>query len=406
MTYIRSSFLIICFLAQSIFGMAQFKTIQLFNPQTNDHTPVIKMGENLIFSFDELNKNYQNYDYKIVRYDRNWQPSSAFVSEFLNGSERNRIQNYKNSFNTRVNYTHYEVKIPNNDFSFTLSGNYGIQVLKSGSDEVLIEKRFYLVQPLADVGVSVERINSDDVNNQRVAVVVNSPSIDFIQSNDYDLVIMQNNNTHISKTLDNPTFTQSHQLIYKSFDTNFAGSAEFEYFDTKNIDIAGMTTQNILRDNIYNVFLYRVSYPDGVYEDQPDLDGDFYIRNMNATPQNSAFEADYAEIHFFLEDFEPKGEENICVVGAFNNFSCTDDSVLRFNSEFDVWETKILLKQGYYNYSFATKNQEGVMDFSSVTGSHWQTENKYGALLYLKPWGQRYDLLVGYGEGFSKPPYR
>lgn len=96
----------------------------------------------------------------------------------------------------------------------------------------------------------------------------------------------------------------------------------------------------------------------------------------------------------------------MCVVGAFNDFSCTDDSVLHFNSEFDVWETKILLKQGYYNYSFATRNEDQQMDYASVTGSFWETENKYSALLYIKPWGQRYDLLVGYGEGYSKPPYK
>ncbi|MCK0206036.1 type IX secretion system plug protein [Ornithobacterium rhinotracheale] len=403
----RNLMIIICLLVQNATAWAQLKTIQLFNPQTNDHTPVVKIGENLIFSFDDLNQNYQNYDYKIVRYNRNWEPSAAFVSEFLEGAQRNRFRNYKSSFNTRVNYMHYEVKFPNADFSFKLSGNYGIQLLKSGSNEVLAEKRFYVVQPLADVGVSVERINNNKAKNQRVAVVVNSPSLDFFKSNDYDLFIMQNNNPKASKTLGNPTFTQSHQLIYKSFDTNFAGGAEFEFFDTKNIDIAGMTTQNILRDRVYNVFLYRVSYPEHrVYEDQPDLDGDYYIRNMATTPQNSAFEADYAEIHFFLEDFEPKGQENVCVVGAFNDFSCTDDSVLHFNSEFDVWETKILLKQGYYNYSFATRNEDQQMDYASVTGSFWETENKYSALLYIKPWGQRYDLLVGYGEGYSKPPYK
>lgn len=140
----------------------------------------MKIGENLIFSFDDLNQNYQNYDYKIVRYNRNWEPSAAFVSEFLEGAQRNRFRNYKSSFNTRVNYMHYEVKFPNADFSFKLSGNYGIQLLKSGSNEVLAEKRFYVVQPLADVGVSIERINNNKAKNQRMAVVVNSPSLDFL----------------------------------------------------------------------------------------------------------------------------------------------------------------------------------------------------------------------------------
>ena len=37
-----------------IFGQ-NIKSIQLFNPQTNDETPVIGFGEQLILRFDDLN---------------------------------------------------------------------------------------------------------------------------------------------------------------------------------------------------------------------------------------------------------------------------------------------------------------------------------------------------------------
>ena len=44
----------------------------------------------------------------------------------------------------------------------------------------------------------------------------------------------------------------------------------------------------------------------------------------------------------------------------------------------------------------------GKIDPSYVSGSFWQTENQYQALFYYRPWGQRYDVLMGYGTGNSR----
>ena len=204
MIFIRNIFLVSFFLGFSHLSFSQIKTAQLFNPQTNDHTPIINLGEKLIFSFDELNKGYQSYNYKIIRYDRNWNPSNIFTSEFLKGSDTNRIRNYKSSFNTRVRYTNYNVEIPNKDFDFILSGNYAIQVLKPYSNTPLVEKRFYVVNQNADIGVSVERVNND----QRISVVASSERVDFLKSTDIQLLIFKNNNFNESVVKESATFTQ------------------------------------------------------------------------------------------------------------------------------------------------------------------------------------------------------
>ena len=59
---------------------------------------------------------------------------------------------------------------------------------------------------------------------------------------------------------------------------------------------------------------------------------------------------------------------------------------------------KIYLKQGFYNYILATKNQDGSLNFGEINGSFWQTENLYQAYLYYRPFGRNYDGLIGYGE--------
>ena len=50
MKFLKFTFLLLSVL---VFGQ-KIKSVQLFNPQTNDETPVIKFGEQLVLNFDDL----------------------------------------------------------------------------------------------------------------------------------------------------------------------------------------------------------------------------------------------------------------------------------------------------------------------------------------------------------------
>lgn len=407
---IRFSLIVVFFAA--LVHAQNIQTAQLFNPQTNDLSPVISMDEYLVFSFDDMDAGYKRYEYKIVRYDRFWQPSNIFLSEYLNGYQSNYIRDYRNSFNTRVNYTHYEVTVPNRDFSFKLSGNYGVQLLHPDNQSVLVEKRFSVFEDLTAVGVHVERINGFEDKNQRVSVQIASPNQFDLTQNQQEslLVILKNDNWNESLALAQPVFGQPFQFTFNQMDNMFSGGVEYNWFDTKNLEILGMTTQKVIRDDVYKTILRADGFsPDETYLDRPDVNGNYYIRNDRIpNPNNAGSEADYTEVYFGLStDYEPTENEEICVYGAFNNFTCSPESVMYYVPETGLWETHLLLKQGYYNYSYAMKNTlTGDMDYDILSSSYWQTENKYSALFYYRPWGKRYDLLIGYGEGYSRPSLR
>ena len=62
--------IILCLLTSILFGQFQdvippknIKTVQVFNPQTNDNTPVVKLGssERLIFLFDDISAGSVSY---------------------------------------------------------------------------------------------------------------------------------------------------------------------------------------------------------------------------------------------------------------------------------------------------------------------------------------------------------
>ena len=60
-------------------------TVQVFNPQRNDNTPIIKLNSNeyLLFLFDDLEAGYKRYNYKIEHRNADWSESGIFESEFI-----------------------------------------------------------------------------------------------------------------------------------------------------------------------------------------------------------------------------------------------------------------------------------------------------------------------------------
>ena len=67
-----------------------------------------------------------------------------------------------------------------------------------------------------------------------------------------------------------------------------------------------------------------------------------------------------------------------------------------------MYEVTILMKQGFYNYQFVTRDQQGNISNHDIDGSHYQTENDYTVLVYYRPFGARYTKVVGVGFGNSK----
>ena len=56
----------------------------------------------------------------------------------------------------------------------------------------------------------------------------------------------------------------------------------------------------------------------------------------------------------------------------------------------------LLLKQGGYNYVYALKaKNNNELSVVRTEGSFWQSRNRYEVLVYYRPFGARYDRLVG-----------
>ena len=149
------------------------KSIQLFNPQTNDETPVIKFGEQLILSFDDLQNSNTIYKYTIKHLDRNWQDDGLFFTEYAKGVMNANILDYTYSFNTYQKYTHYTLNFPNEKIQPKISGNYELIVYKDSASKPLFKKRFCIAEEGTNVAINITRFNDAKRPNlnQRAEVI-------------------------------------------------------------------------------------------------------------------------------------------------------------------------------------------------------------------------------------------
>lgn len=381
------------------------KTVQLFNPQTNDQTPLIRLGgEYLILSFDDLNAGFREYNFKIEHYNADWTPSGIFQSEFLDGYSSDYIRTYKNSFNTYQAYTNYQLMIPNRDMRLKVAGNYVIKIYTNNENNPVFTRRFAVYdERKVSLGVQTERAIGSGNLTQRVNVQVTSPQMNLTETPDgATLFIMKNSNWEDNLTITKPQFIQNNQLTYRDQNNLFEGNSEYLWFDTKTLEVPSMTTERVFRqDSLYHTIIRADFQKHNLgYFDDRDVNGAFYIRNARLMDQTmSGSEADYTWVHFALDEFnDAGGNKELYIVGAFNNWQIAPEYQLQ-KSENGMWEVSVLLKQGYYNYQYAVyDNSTQRTSLSEINGSFWQTENLYQALFYYRPWGLRYDVLLGYGE--------
>ena len=381
------------------------KSIVLRPNLTNNYTPILKLGQRFTLEFDDLNSDQEQYTYKIEHYDYNWKPSGIRTTEYINGYDSDWIRNFENSFNTLQPYTYYKLSIPNDNTRIKLSGNYVITIYNEDNDAVVFARPFIVYEPKVDVGVTVHRVRDiSHINTkQSIQFLVNYPNLRINNpSQEIKVAIYQNNDWKTAVKNLKPQFYRGNQLLYKYVDqiSYWAGN-EYLFFDTKQIRTA---TNNIARselNDLFDTYLYtdeeRVHKPYTLY---PDINGNFVIRSVDGG--ETAIEADYTWVHFSLESFENIGDADVYVYGNFNGWQLTDENKMFYDDQLKLYSTKLLLKQGFYNYTYVTSRGDNLVNTHKIEGSFYQTENDYRILVYYKPIGSRYDQVIGYGHTNSE----
>ncbi|GGW72546.1 uncharacterized protein DUF5103 [Winogradskyella epiphytica] len=390
--------------AQEVSPPDFIKTITFSSNTTQGQLPILRLGEPLVLKFDALTANEEDFHYVIEHFNFDWTPSNLVKSEYLKGLDNQRILNYQNSFNTYQIYSHYDLRIPNPQTQALLkSGNYMISIYDDFG-EVMFSRKFMIYEDLTNVGVKVKRSRNvkSIAQMQSVDLVVNTNGMNL--NNPLETVktlIIQNNNLNTAISDLKPQYTLGNELIYR-YDTEsaFWGGNEYLFFENKDVRAANVSVQFIDLKDLYHNYLYtNISRKNRPYTYNPDINGNFQITAIDRSDLD--IEADYTMIHFSLEHEELKNKD-VYIYGNFNAFTIEPQTKMGYNSKKKRYEGILLLKQGFYNYKYATIDRKsGELDEGAISGNFWETENDYKALIYYKDLGARYDRIIGFGEASS-----
>ncbi|WP_026450549.1 DUF5103 domain-containing protein [Aequorivita capsosiphonis] len=379
-------------------------TIQFRGSTDQSQLPVIRLGDRLQLSFDALNGEEADFYYTITHHDFDWTPSDLSKSEYLDGFDEMRIQNYENSLNTLQLFSHYELTIPNRDTrQIKKSGNYILSVLDK-NDELIFTRRFLVVENIASVGVEIKRSRDLKVidKKQVVQFSVNSPNLLLINPKQtVKTLVLQNSNLKTAITDLIPQYTMGNELIYKyDKEASFGGGNEFLSFDNKDERSASNGVRAIELTDVYENYLYtNIPRYDRPYTYNPDINGNFVVRNVDA--RNQDIEAEYVRMHFNLQYYDDLGDKELHVYGNFNNWTIDGSTYMKYDSQSDSYKNTRLFKQGFYDYKYVVVNRDGSIDEGAVSGDFWETENDYSVIVYYRELGGRYDRIIGTGYANS-----
>lgn len=403
---------LLCFIhVQNILGQIQeeiappdhIKSI-VFKGPTEDQFPVVQLGEPIYLEFDDLLANEQDYYYKLVHCNYDWQPSQLLKSQFLNGVDNQRIVNYENSYTTLETYSNYQLTIPNTNVSLKVSGNYVLEIYNSNY-ELQFSRRFIVYQDRVTVGATIKRSRDFNFLNEKQVVQfqINSGNFRLVNpKKEVKVAILQNYYWPTAIYNISPQFTMGNELVYKyDQETAFYGGNEYLLFDTSDLRAPSSQISRIEIGNLYNHYLFADQFrTDQPYTYFPDINGDFVIRTLQG--DDASREAEYTLVHFYLPYQESIGLDDVYIFGKFNNYALTDENKMTFNPDTGMMEATLELKQGFYNYKYVQQGDGKAPKLNAVSGNFHFTENNYLILVYYRNFGDLYDSIIGIGSANSR----
>ena len=357
--------------------------------------PVMLLGsmDRLYIGFDELSHNYHRLTYHLDHCEANWRISEEiFESDWLEGFNNNQIENYHNSINTTVSYTHYELKIPNDRCRLKMSGNYRLTVYDEDADnEKVLEVEFYVLEPLMNIGLQATTNTDIDHNDSHQQISMTLAFNDLRVNNiDEELrtVVMQNWREDNARHDVCPNFISNRGLTWEhNRGLIFDAGNEYHKFEVLDVSHATMGLDRITWDGEhYQAFPYPTTVRKNYLTDT-DADGAFCIRNSDN--REIDYTCDYVWVNYELQ---APYEGDLYIDGHWTTEADRTAYRMEYDETHHCYHAAVMQKQGYYSYQYI--KADGSIPQSE--GSFFQTENRYQAFVYYKGTGARTWRLVGF----------
>jgi hypothetical protein len=387
------------------------KTARLYNTGDQFSLPVIKLNSNdrVELHFDDMDGDVKYYYYNYQLCDIDWKPVVINSFDYLKGFNQMRINDYRFSSIALTRYTHYKALLPDRNSYPIKSGNYLLRVFLNGdTSQLVFTKRLMVMENKASIAARVTQPYAPQFfrSHQKIQFTIDIKGLDaFNAAQQIKVVILQNNRWDNASTNVKPTFIRGTTLEYNSENTAiFPAGKEWRWLDLRDFHLQSdrVVTANY-KKNSTDIFLR----PDGPLSGQRYV----YYRDLNGMSSieairgvNPFWEGDYATVYFSFvpPNGLPYPKNDIYLFGQLTNYSYSDSLKMIFNSQKGMYETHLLMKQGYYDYTYISVDKNDPSIRTQMDGDYFETENLYTILVYYKSFSGRADELIGVANFSSR----
>ena len=392
--------------AQTQIFNPRIKSVKLYRSGDQLSFPVLPLNGNdvLQLEFDELDTRVNNYYYSFQLCNADWTPSILTSFDYTRGFQSTRIGTYRNSSIATTRYVHYQATIPDRNSAPSRAGNYVLRVfLNNDTSQKVFTKRFVVVNTLAQIGAVVQQPFNARLfqSGQKLQLTIQTDKrINVLSPADLKVAVLQNQNWQTALFMDRPTIWRGNYFEYSDEAiTGIEAAREFRWLDMRSLRLISDRMQTL--DNRKDSVQVWVK-PETTRTGQPfiyyrDINGSYTIETYESI--NPFWQGDYAFTHFRFvpPNRRPIEGSDVYIFGEMTNFAADTTGLMHFNTETGAYEKTLFLKQGYYNYLYATRPVSGgTVDFSQTEGNNWSTENNYTVLVYYRPFGARADECIAY----------
>jgi len=386
--------------------MPNVQGIKLFLQGNQLGYPIINLNgsDALELHFDDLDARIKNYYYTFQLCNVDWTPVNLSTFDYLKGFSQVRLNQYRLSSISQTKYIHYQAILPDRNCVPSKSGNYLLKVFLDGdTSKLAFTRRILVYEKLADVGVAVVQPFNPDAfrTHQKIQFQVNKGQLNLANPmQQIKAVVLQNFRWDNAKVNIAPTFIRNNMLEFSNEnDLVFPAGKEFRWADLRSYHYQ---SERVKRADLQpgNVNIYLQSDPERTetrYFKFTDYDGFYWVESTEVS--NPWWQTDYATVHFTFmpKDKQPYQDKKVFVAGEMNKYNVDDTSAMTFNAAEGVYEKTLYLKQGYYSYTYLTKDTRSrgaIPSVDQTDGNYWETENDYTVLVYYRSLSGRHDELI------------